>query len=234
MGSARGILLVGAAMAAIGLGAACAVFTSDIGVAAARSAASGLARSQPSPLRLGSRGPDVRVLQQRLVGLGYLPTGTTDGVYGMRTWHAVVAFQGWQRLHRDGVVGARTRVSLASAARPRSWARLRRALELDLQRQVLLVVARGRTVRVLHISSATPGYLTPRGRFQIYRRERQSWSVPYRVWMTYALYFRGGFAIHGFGVVPAYPASHGCVRMPLSEAPFVYARTLLHTPVLIR
>jgi lipoprotein-anchoring transpeptidase ErfK/SrfK len=52
--------------------------------------------------------------------------------------------------------------------------------------------------------------------------------------MPYALYFSGGYAIHGYGVVPAYPASHGCVRVPESEAPYVYAAAPLHTAVVIR
>jgi peptidoglycan hydrolase-like protein with peptidoglycan-binding domain len=211
------ILALGAAVAAL-------TFTVDL--------AAGV--TQPPPLQLGSRGAQVRALQQRLTALGYLPPGTADGVFGMRTWHAVVAFQGWQRLQRDGVVGARTRVVLASATRPQPWVKLRRGLELDLQRQVLLVVAGGRTTRVVHISSGAPGYTTPRGRFHVYRRERMSWSKPYRVWMPYALYFTGGVAVHGFGSVPAYPASHSCVRMPLTEAPFVYAAAPLGTPVVIR
>ena len=96
------------------------------------------------------------------------------------------------------------------------------------------MVARSRTVRAVHISSAAPGYWTPRGRFGVYRRERLSWSSPYQVWMPYALYFSGGYAIHAFGSVPAYPASHGCVRMPVNDAPFVYAAAPLHTPVVIR
>ena len=186
------------------------------------------------PLHLGSRGSRVRALQQRLIALGYLPSGSADAVYGRRTWHAVVAFQGWQRLQRDGVVGPRTRKALATAGRPRPWVRLERGLALDLRRQVMLVVSRGHTQRAVHISSAAPGYLTPRGRFHIYRRERMSWSTPYRVWMPYALYFSGGHAIHGFSSVPAYPASHGCVRIPLSEAPSVYAATPLRAPIVIR
>jgi hypothetical protein len=188
---------------------------------------------QPA-LHLGSRGARVRALEQRLVALRYLPPGSADAVFGQRTWHAVVAFQGWQRLHRDGVVGARTSRALASASRPRPSVRLTRGLELDLDRQVLLVVKDGRTQRAIHISSAARGRRTPRGRFDVYRRERLSRSTPYRVWMPYALYFSGGYAIHGFGSVPADPASHGCVRVPMSEAPFVYAAAPLHTPVVIR
>jgi len=234
MASGRRVFLLSAALTAMGLLAAAQAYAPNIAMASAGSAAPRAAPSQPSPLHLGSRGPRVRALQQRLIGLGYLPAGAADGVYGMRTWHAVVAFQGWQRLQRDGIVGARTSRSLASAGRPRPWLHLRRGLELDLKRQVLLVVDSGRTVRAVHISSAAPGYVTPRGRFQVYRREQMSWSVPYRVWMPYALYFTGGYAIHGFGVVPSGPASHGCVRVPLSEAPFVYWRSPLETPVLVR
>lgn len=192
------------------------------------------ARASRPPLHLGSRGVSVRTLQQRLVVLGYLPPGSANGIFGARTWHAVVAFQGWQRLHRDGVVGARTRAALASARRPQPWTRLERGLALDLRRQVMLVVTRGRTLRAVHVSSAAPGYLTPRGLFRVYRRERMSWSYPYRVWMPYALYSSGGYAIHGFSSVPAHPASHGCVRMPLSDAPMVFAMTPLHALVVIR
>lgn len=227
----RHAIVLAAATATLGLGTLVGV---GVASAPARNVRALAAASAQARLHLGSRGPRVRALQRRLIGLGYLPSVAADGVFGMRTWHAVVAFQGWQRLHRDGIVGARTWSALASASRPRAWVRLARGLELDLQRQVLLVVARGRTIRAVHISSARPGYVTPRGRFRVYRRERLSWSAAYHVWMPYALYFSAGYAIHGFGLVPAYPASHGCVRMPLGEAPFVYAATPLRAPVVIR
>jgi Putative peptidoglycan binding domain/L,D-transpeptidase catalytic domain len=227
-------LLLGGATAVVVAGTAAAMPRAGAGAAVVPNVQARTVTAQSTLLHLGSRGPRVRTLQQRLVNLGYLPTGAADGVFGMRTWHAVVAFQGWQWIQRDGVVGARTRAALASATRPRPWVPLRRGLELDLRRQVLLVIAGGRTLRAVHISSARPGYVTPRGRFRVYRRERLSWSVPFEVWMPYALYFNGGYAIHAFGVVPAYPASHGCIRMPLGEAPFVYAATPLRAPVVIR
>lgn len=231
MDARRATLVIGALTAAFALDTGIATGGAEAGGAGTRELA---AATAPQALHRGSRGPAVRTLQQRLIALGYLPTGTANGVFGLRTWHAVVAFQGWQRLYRDGIVGARTRAALASAARPRPWAGIRRGLQLDRRRQVLLVVVGGRTVRAVHISSAAPGFVTPSGRFQIYRRERLSWSWPYQVWMPYALYFKGGYAVHGYSSVPAYPASHGCVRMPLSEAPFVYASTRLHTPIVIR
>ena len=49
--------------------------------------------------------------------------------------------------------------------------------------------------------------------------------------MPDASFFVGGDAIHGFAPVPAYPASHCCVRMSLPEAPFVDGFLKLGTPV---
>jgi lipoprotein-anchoring transpeptidase ErfK/SrfK len=39
------------------------------------------------------------------------------------------------------------------------------------------------------------------------------------------MYFTGGYAIHGNPSVPPYPASHGCVRVPMWVAPLLYATT---------
>ena len=38
------------------------------------------------------------------------------------------------------------------------------------------------------------------------------------------MYFLRGFAIHGYPSVPAYPASHGCVRVPMWIAPSLYGQ----------
>ncbi len=49
-----------------------------------------------------------------------------------------------------------------------------------------------------------------------------SWSVAFRVWMPLAQYSTGAYALHEFASVPAYPASHGCVRVPRSESRAVW------------
>lgn len=190
--------------------------------------------SAPATLRWGNRGAGVRRLQARLAALRYLPTRSASGVFGDRTWHAVVALQGWEGLHRDGVVGPATRAALREAQPPRAWDQLRRGLQLDLGRQVLLLVSDGIATRAVHISSGRPGHCTPTGRFTVYRRERLAWSERYQAWMPYALYFYGGYAIHGYPDVPAQPASHGCVRVPMVEAPTVWSFTPVGTPVWIR
>jgi len=53
-------------------------------------------------------GDDVRLVQQRLVTLGYLPNGEIDGYYGPDTEKAVKAFQKAKGLKSDGIVGAIT------------------------------------------------------------------------------------------------------------------------------
>jgi peptidoglycan hydrolase-like protein with peptidoglycan-binding domain len=58
-------------------------------------------------LSVGSRGPSVTELQQRLAAAGYSP-GPIDGDFGQRTRAAVTAFQRDHRLASDGVVGSQT------------------------------------------------------------------------------------------------------------------------------
>lgn len=66
------------------------------------------------------------------------------------------ALQGWEQIHRDGVVGPQTRRALRHARAPQPWLRLRRALEIDLARQVLLVVENGAVQRAVHASTGAP------------------------------------------------------------------------------
>jgi lipoprotein-anchoring transpeptidase ErfK/SrfK len=49
--------------------------------------------------------------------------------------------------------------------------------------------------------------------------------------MPWASYFTGGIAFHEYSYVPAYPASHGCVRMMARDAPLMYAFATTGTPV---
>jgi lipoprotein-anchoring transpeptidase ErfK/SrfK len=56
--------------------------------------------------------------------------------------------------------------------------------------------------------------VTPRGTYRIYNRI-SGWRTSYLGRLHNPLYFKGGYAIHG-GNVPGYPASHGCIRVPMS------------------
>lgn len=167
-------------------------------------------------VRVGSRGPAVRALQTTLVRLTYLPRGAVDGIFGKQTWHAVVAFQGWSGLSRDGIVGPRTWNALSRARIPVPWSRAT-GIEIHIAQQVALLVRNGRVQRSIHVATGAGG-TTPLGHFRILRREPMSWSASFHVSMPLAQYFYRGYAIHEFADVPAHPASHGCVRVPRSDA----------------
>ena len=99
----------------------------------------------------------------------------------------------------------------ATAARPSPLPVSGTRIEVDLHRQVALLV-RGRTSSArsnLHRSFGTP---SRRGDFRVYRNERRSWSVRSRCgsWASTSPADRPPRVPE----VPTYPASHGCVRFP--------------------
>jgi hypothetical protein len=175
--------------------------------------------------------PALRDVQQLLADLGFMaPTGVT-GTPGDETSVAVLAFQKWSGEPRSGVLDARTTAAIAHATRPQPVLhRPGKRVEILLGRQVALAIVGNRVERVFHISSGSYGR-TPSGQFRVYRKERMSWSVPFSTWMPFASYFVGGIAFHAYPSVPAYPASHGCVRMMARDAPLMYAFATYGTPV---
>ena len=68
----------------------------------------------------------------------------------------------------------------------------------------------------------------------MFRKEVNSWSVPYQVWLPWASYFNAGIAFHGYLDIPPHPASHGCVRVPEPEAEHLYDFARIGTPVIVR
>ena len=124
----------------------------------------------------GSHGKAVLALQKKLIRLKYLAHAGRTGIYGPRTSQAVMAFQGWRGLTRDGVAGPSTFKALAKASIPRPWSRTVRHMEVHKAKQVLLLIAKGKVVRAIHVSTASPGHVTPSGHFTIYRKEAMSWS----------------------------------------------------------
>jgi len=176
----------------------------------------------------------VRGIQLRLWLLGYLDRTDATGSLDYLTEQALLAFQGWEDLDRTGTVTGQTQVALFAASRPepsarRPWKRI----EIYRDRGVLLMVDGGEVVRIVHTSTGAWG-LTPSGSFRVYVKALLSWSVPFKVWMPYAVYFTGGIATHQSPYVPSYPVSHGCVRLPEGEAERVYRFVAVGTPVTVR
>lgn len=182
----------------------------------------------------GAKSSSTRQIQQRLADLRYLPNKAIDGVEGYQTQQAVIAFQSWEGLERDGVVGPATTAALARAKRPKPQASGgSKRIEVYRNKGVVLLIAHGQTRRAIHVSSGAPATPTPSGTYQVFRKELQSWSVPFQVYLPYASYFNAGIAFHEYPDVPVYPASHGCIRVPAPEAPGVYKFAKIGTTVVV-
>ena len=168
-------------------------------------------------LAAGSRGPGVLALEQRLRELRYALRGV-DTVYAPDTVEAVIAFQKVHGLPRTGRVDATVWRRLAAARVPAPRFGRADGLEVDKSANVLYEIRDGRVNRIVHVSTGATGN-TPLGTFHVYRTVR-GWD--WVLW--YPMYFLRGFAIHGYPSVPAYPASHGCVRVPMWIAPDLLAQ----------
>jgi lipoprotein-anchoring transpeptidase ErfK/SrfK len=119
-----------------------------------------------------------------------------------------------QGLPRTGAVDARVWQRLQSPRLPSPRYRSPAShLEVNKPRQVLYVVRSGRVALIVPVSTGLLGF-TPVGRFAIYRKVAGFDPSPLGT-LFYPMYFTGGYAIHGNPSVPPYPASHGCVRVPM-------------------
>lgn len=183
-------------------------------------------------MQAGTQGIAVNALEDRLSRLAF-DVGRKDGYYDAALAQAVMAFQKQQDLPRTGRADATTITRLNRAGLGSPIVRSDRAdrVEIDLRRQLVQVWIGGRLVRVLPTSTGSgeryrsEGRMqearTPTGTFQVYRRVKGRDDGPLGV-LYDPVYFHRGIAIHGASSVPAGPASHGCVRVPMHSARWVY------------
>ena len=194
-------------------------------------------------LRMGSEGPAVTRLQKRLAGLRYL-VPEIDGIFGEDTLHAVMAFQKVHKLTADGVVGPRTRRALRRPITPYSRDKEKGLhVEVNLNRQVVYFFRGREIVRILDTSTgngetftnesgSTVVAHTPTGHFEFYR-SIDGLRVSYLGELWRPWYFYGGYAVHGSPSVPAYPASHGCVRLTFTAMDWAFGRISVGPPVFV-
>jgi L,D-transpeptidase catalytic domain/Putative peptidoglycan binding domain/PKD domain len=173
-------------------------------------------------LRPGASGPTVTRLVSTLASLHYAVRRT--GSFGPELVDSLYAFQKVQGLPRTGVADAATWRALVHPrlARPR-YSSPADHLEVDKGHQVLYVVRGGQAALIVPVSTAgIAGYFTPVGRFAIYRKVTGFDSSPLGTLFD-PMYFTGGYAVHGNPSVPPYPASHGCVRVPMWIAGYLFS-----------
>jgi peptidoglycan hydrolase-like protein with peptidoglycan-binding domain len=198
----------------------------------------------------GSSGPDTTTVQQRLLQLGFW-TSDTNGVYGFTTVQAVMAFQKYLGLHRSGYVDPTTAAYMQNLTeKPHGTSDNGTLVEVDKTKQLLFLVQKGKTVWVFNTSTGSGipytaknqkdptkiekgDAVTPAGLFETVRQRPDGWWDGDLGKIYRPKYFHGGIAIHGMTSIPAYPASHGCVRVSTMAMDYIWAANLipLHTPV---
>src|SRR6478735_9222880 len=105
---------------------------------------------------------------------------------------------------------------------------------VNLQTQRLLFFRNGVPIAASTVSSGKTGHETPTGVFTILQKNEKHFSKSYNnapmpnmqrlTWQ--------GVALHA-GNLPGYPASHGCVRLPLEFSKLLFAETSLGMTVVI-
>ena len=158
-------------------------------------------------------------IEQKLEAQKY-DVGPVDGNIDEAAGHAIMAFQKVNGLARtgklDSAVTARI-MATDSAPAPLVASGEPTRVEVSLGRQVLFLYQNGSLHKILSVSSGTSKTPTPTGTFRMFRSE-SGWHTSRYGRLYNAQYFVGGYAIHGSLSVPAEPASHGCVRIPMHSA----------------
>jgi hypothetical protein len=164
----------------------------------------------------GSAGPSAFELDRRLHDLHYA-LGRIDGYYGQDDIDAVFAFQKLHDLPRTGRVDVRFWIELQRAGIPQARYPGDH-VEVSKGRQVLFLVRDGKVALIVQVSTGATGN-TPLGHWRVYSKVPGFNAKA----MYFSSFFVGAFAIHGYHSVPPYPASHGCVRIPLWAATRIYS-----------
>ena len=183
-----------------------------------------------------------QALEQRLADLRF--DVTVDGKMDDNTKQALIAFQKLNGLPRTGqptpdVTNALATANAPAPLKPDGGAT---RVEIDLGRQVLFLYTNGSLAKILPVSTGTGKRycdegkcgtaVTPTGSFRIERRIN-GWRKSDLGRLYNPMYFKGGIAIHGFPSVPTTPASHGCVRIPMSSANAFPSQVPDGTPVFV-
>ncbi len=103
-------------------------------------------------------------------------------------------------------------------------------VRVDIAAQRMKVTTSDGEVYDWRISSGRSGFRSPNGVYRPTRLERSWYSRKYGGAMPYAVFFRGGYAIHGTTAVGALgrPASHGCIRLHPANAAKLFALVKRH------
>jgi hypothetical protein len=185
---------------------------------------------------------ELKKAEWRLSEMGYT-TGPVDGVIDSATRSGLILFQKWERRNISGQLTHNELDAIMSAEAPRPRDPGYAHVEVDIDRQLLLLTDNeGAVKKILSVSTGSNRRYnekgirglayTPRGRFRIYAKI-SGWRKSPLGLLYYPNYFSDGLAIHGNPSVPRTPQSHGCIRIPMSTAADMSRRLPVGTIVLI-
>lgn len=186
----------------------------------------------------------VKAVEERLSHLGYDP-GEADGNADSLFECALIAFQKMNGLKPDGKISPVVIKALQNPVQPRPT-QMHEGIhsEADLQRQVMTVYLNNDILRILPISSGSgksyedlEGGIgvakTPIGDFHFFAH---SWGIhkDHLGELFNPVFFHvDGYAVHGDLFVPPYPASHGCLRIPIKDSEWFEKMVPLGSPLVV-
>lgn len=204
-------------------------------------AVAGAPAPPPPGLGTGARGPEVAALEKRLEALLY-DVGKVDDVYDQNTAYGVTAFQKVNGMARTGRATDDVIAAMATAKQPPPLVPNggENRVEIDIPRQVLFLYKSNTLQKIVTISSGngerfcSEGWcrraVTPGGSYGFYR-QGSGWETGPLGSLYNPVYFNGGIAVHGSRSVPAQPASHGCIRIPMAAAEWFPSAVHIGMPV---
>lgn len=125
-----------------------------------------------------------------------------------------------------------------------STKKLTQKIIIDLKNQKLKYLVSDIILKEFPISSGKASMKTPSGTFKIVNKSKKAWSNTYKLWMPYWLGLGNGrFGIHELPIWPngyreganhlGKPVSHGCIRLGIGPAKYIFERVAVGTKVVI-
>ncbi|MEI6835519.1 MAG: L,D-transpeptidase family protein [Candidatus Falkowbacteria bacterium] len=116
----------------------------------------------------------------------------------------------------------------------KSTSKLAQKIEINLKSQRLAYFVGGVKLKEFVVSTGKKSTPTPKGDFKIKDKIKKAWSRSHGLWMPYWLGIGGGVGIHELPIWPngyregenhlGTPVSHGCIRLGLKDAAYVFDR----------